>query len=50
MIAFVVLASVAATGAVLSLMEVPVVILHERLGLSRPTATLLTIAGLVLLG
>ncbi|WP_229259743.1 hypothetical protein [Duganella aceris] len=50
MIAFFVLASVAATGAVLSLMEVPVVILHERLGLSRPKATLLTIAGLVLLG
>ncbi|RFP07934.1 MULTISPECIES: sodium-dependent transporter [unclassified Duganella] len=50
MIAFFVLASVAATGAMLSLMEVPVVILHERFGLSRAKATLLTIAGLMLLG
>jgi NSS family neurotransmitter:Na+ symporter len=50
MIAFFVLASVAATGAMLSLMEVPVVILHERLGMSRAKATLLTIAGLMLLG
>jgi NSS family neurotransmitter:Na+ symporter len=50
MIAFFVLASVAATGAMLSLMEVPVVILHERLGMSRPKATLLTIACLVVLG
>ena len=33
-----------------SLMEVPVVILHERLGLSRPKATLLTIGLLVVLG
>ncbi|WP_332856683.1 sodium-dependent transporter [Duganella sp. S19_KUP01_CR8] len=50
MIAFFVLASVAATGAMLSLMEVPVVILHERFGMSRAKATLLTIAGLMLLG
>jgi NSS family neurotransmitter:Na+ symporter len=50
MIAFFVLAAVAATGAMLSLMEVPVVILHERLGMSRPKATLLTIAGLIVLG
>jgi NSS family neurotransmitter:Na+ symporter len=50
MIAFFVLASVAATGAMLSLMEVPVVILHERLGMSRAKATLMTIAGLMLLG
>ncbi|GJJ05811.1 transporter [Duganella rhizosphaerae] len=50
MVAFFVLASVAATGAMLSLMEVPVVILHERFGLSRAKATLLTIAGLMLLG
>lgn len=50
MIAFFVLASVAATGAMLSLMEVPVVILHERMGMSRAKATLLTIAGLMLLG
>lgn len=50
MIAFFGLASVAATGAMLSLMEVPVVILHERLGLSRVKATLMTIAFLMLLG
>ncbi|MYM70566.1 sodium-dependent transporter [Pseudoduganella sp. FT55W] len=50
MIAFFILASVAATGAMLSLMEVPVVILHERIGMSRPKATLLTIAALVVLG
>jgi NSS family neurotransmitter:Na+ symporter len=50
MIVFFVLAAVAATGAMLSLMEVPVVILHERLGLSRAKATLLTIGMLVVLG
>ena len=44
MIAFFVLAAVAATGAMLSLMEVPVVILHERFAMSRPKATLITIA------
>lgn len=50
MVAFFVLAAIAATGAMLSLMEVPVVILHERLGLSRPKATLLTIGLLAVLG
>jgi neurotransmitter:Na+ symporter, NSS family len=50
MVVFFVLAAIAATGAMLSLMEVPVVILHERLGLSHPKATLLTIVLLVLLG
>jgi len=50
MIAFFVLAAVAATGAMLSLMEVPVVILHERFTVSRPKATLITIAGLMLIG
>lgn len=50
MIVFFVLAAVAATGAMLSLMEVPVVILHERLGMSRPKGTLITIACLMLLG
>ncbi len=50
MVVFFVLAAIAATGAMLSLMEVPVVILHERLGLSRPKATLLTIGLLVVLG
>ena len=50
MITFFVLAAVAATGAMLSLMEVPVVILHERFALSRPKATLITITGLMLIG
>jgi NSS family neurotransmitter:Na+ symporter len=50
MVVFFVLAAVAATGAMLSLMEVPVVILHERLGLSRAKSTLLTIAVLMLFG
>lgn len=50
MIAFFALASVAATGAMLSMMEVPVVILNERFGFSRAKATLLTIAILMVLG
>ena len=50
MVAFFVLAAIAATGAMLSLMEVPVVILHERFGFSRPKATLLTLVLLVILG
>lgn len=50
MVVFFVLAAVAATGAMLSMMEVPVVILHERFGLSRTRATLLTIFLLVLSG
>ena len=50
MVVFFVLASIAATGAMLSLMEVPVAILHERMGWSRPKATLLTMGLLVLLG
>jgi NSS family neurotransmitter:Na+ symporter len=50
MIAFFALASVAATGAMLSMMEVPVVILHERFGMSRTKATVLTIAVLVVMG
>ncbi len=50
MVLFFVLAAVAATGAMLSLMEVPVVIFHERFGLSRPRATLLTIVLLAGLG
>lgn len=50
MVVFFVLAAVAATGAMLSMMEVPVLILHERWGLSRPKATLLTLLLLVLMG
>ena len=45
--AFFILTAIAATGAMLSIMEVPVVILHERWGLARPRATLLV---LMLLG
>ncbi len=41
--AFFILTAIAATGAMLSIMEVPVVILHERWGLARPRATLLTL-------
>lgn len=50
MVVFFVLTAIAATGAMLSLMEVPVVTLHERLGISRTRATLLTIFLLALLG
>ena len=50
MVVFFVLTAVAATGAMLSLMEVPVLILHERLGLSRIRAIFLTILLLALLG
>jgi len=50
MIAFFILASVAATGAMLSLLEVPVVILHERLQISRTRATVISILALMLLG
>ena len=39
-----------ATGAMLSLFEVPVAVLNERLGLSRVKATLLTVGMLVLVG
>lgn len=50
MVAFFVLAAIAATGAMLSLTEVPVVILHERLNIPRRRATMLTILSLALLG
>jgi NSS family neurotransmitter:Na+ symporter len=40
---FFVLAAIAATGAMLSLLEVPVAFLRERIGLSRVTATVLTV-------
>lgn len=48
--AFFILTAIAATGAMLSIMEVPVVILHERWGLARPKATLLTLLLLMLPG
>ncbi len=50
MVVFFVLTAVAATGAMLSLMEVPVLILHERFGLSRARATLTTLVMLAVIG
>lgn len=50
MVVFFVLAAVAATGAMLSLMEVPVLILHERFRLARPKAVMLTLALLAVTG
>jgi NSS family neurotransmitter:Na+ symporter len=47
MVLFFILTAIAATGAMLSLFEVPVAFLNERAGLSRPAATLVT---LLLLG
>lgn len=47
---FFILTSIAAIGAMLSLLEVPVVILHERLGLSRPKAIAASLAAVALLG
>jgi neurotransmitter:Na+ symporter, NSS family len=50
MVVFFVLAAVAATGAMLSLLEVPVAIINERFGLSRQKATLLSLLILALMG
>ncbi|KIF83165.1 sodium-dependent transporter [Noviherbaspirillum autotrophicum] len=50
MVVFFVLAAVAATGAMLSLMEVPVLILHERFRLARPKAVMLTLVLLAVTG
>ncbi|MCC2596796.1 sodium-dependent transporter [Pusillimonas sp. MFBS29] len=50
MVMFFVLTAVAATGAMLSLMEVPVVILHERLGISRSKAIMATLVLLMVAG
>lgn len=50
MVLFFILAAIAATGAMLSLLEVPVAFLNERLGLSRIKATLGTVALLALVG
>lgn len=47
---FFVLAGVAATGAMLSILEVPVAFLNERAHLSRPLATVITVALLALVG
>lgn len=43
MVVFFILTSIAAIGAMLSLLEVPVLILHERLGLSRPRAIVICV-------
>ncbi|HCE16713.1 MAG TPA: transporter [Anaerolinea thermolimosa] len=50
MVLFFILAAIAATGAMLSLVEVPVAFLHEQVGLSRRNATLLTTLLLALVG
>ncbi|MBN1370728.1 MAG: sodium-dependent transporter [Anaerolineaceae bacterium] len=50
MVLFFLLAAIAATGAMLSLMEVPVAFLNERTGLSRKAATLITVGLLALIG
>lgn len=50
MVCFFVLAAIAATGAMLSIMEVPVAFLHERLAYSRFKATVLTVALLGMVG
>jgi neurotransmitter:Na+ symporter, NSS family len=47
---FFVLAAIAATGAMLSLLEVPVAFIHERFGLSRRTTTILVVALIALVG
>ena len=50
MVLFFVLAAIAATGAMLSIMEVPVAFLNERFKLARPLATLLTVLLIGLVG
>ena len=47
---FFVLTAIAATGAMLSLLEVPIAVLDELTGLSRTSATVITIALLALVG
>lgn len=47
---FFVLGAIAATGAMLSIMEVPVAYLHHRFALSRFKATAMTVATLILIG
>jgi NSS family neurotransmitter:Na+ symporter len=50
MVLFFVLTSVAAIGAMLSLLEVPVAVINERFGVSRKIATLITLVLVALLG
>src|SRR6185503_6306524 len=47
---FFLLAAIAATGAMLSLLEVPVAFIHERFGLARRTTTILVVALIALIG
>jgi NSS family neurotransmitter:Na+ symporter len=49
-VAFFVLGAIAATGAMLSIMEVPVAYLHQRFGVSRAKSTVLTVVLLALIG
>ncbi len=50
MVLFFILCAVAATGAMLSLLEVPVSILNEQFQMSRRRATVITLVGLALVG
>jgi len=50
MFLFFILVAIAATGAMISLLEVPVAFLNGRLGMTRRNATLLTLVLLVLIG
>src|SRR5690606_9005896 len=50
MVVFFILTSIAAIGAMLSLLEVPVLILHERFGLKRPQAILACVIMVAVLG
>ena len=50
MVIFFVLTSIAAIGAMLSLLEVPVLILHERLGMARPRAIAICVLIVAVLG
>lgn len=50
MVVFFILSSIAAIGAMLSLLEVPVAILNEQFSLSRRNATLITLVALALVG
>jgi neurotransmitter:Na+ symporter, NSS family len=50
MVLFFILAGIAATGAMISLLEVPVAFLSERTRMSRTKATLLTVGALALIG
>jgi len=50
MVLFFILAGIAATGAMLSLLEVPVAFINEKLNISRPVATVATVVLLAVIG